>query len=155
MQKVKSSTSILQSTSFPAGAIWKLFKSTVLTALLSFWNIWSKLLHLRSSASRLIMALSLRRSLYLTRRDHICLSGSQKNSAVDTNSLDNGKVERSHRKDNEYFYASHKFYSFSDFQKQLVVHSRKYNHFPIRPLSWLDPLTFLAKYRNQTSAPTV
>lgn len=67
----------------------------------------------------------------------------------------NGKVERSHRKDNEYFYASHKFYSFSDFQKQLVVHSRKYNHFPIRPLSWLDPLTFLAKYRNQTSAPTV
>lgn len=67
----------------------------------------------------------------------------------------NGKVERSHRKDNEYFYASHKFYSFSDFQKQLVVHSRKYNHFPIRPLNWLDPLTFLAKYRNQTSAPTV
>lgn len=67
----------------------------------------------------------------------------------------NGKVERSHRKDNEYFYASHKFYSFSDFQKQLVVHSRKYNHFPIRPLRWLDPLTFLAKYRNQTSAPTV
>ena len=27
----------------------------------------------------------------------------------------NGKVERSHRKDNEYFYASHKFYSFLDF----------------------------------------
>lgn len=67
----------------------------------------------------------------------------------------NGKVEHSHRKDNEYFYASHKFYSFSDFQKQLVVHSRKYNHFPIRPLGWLDPLTFLAKYRNQASAPTV
>ena len=31
----------------------------------------------------------------------------------------NGKVERSHRKDNEYFYASHKFFSFQDFQKQL------------------------------------
>jgi len=28
----------------------------------------------------------------------------------------NGKVERSHRKDNEYFYASHKFYSFEDFK---------------------------------------
>lgn len=31
----------------------------------------------------------------------------------------NGKVERSHRKDNEYFYATHKFYSFDDFAKQL------------------------------------
>ena len=30
----------------------------------------------------------------------------------------NGKVERSHRKDNEYFYATHKFYSFNDFAKQ-------------------------------------
>ena len=28
-------------------------------------------------------------------------------------------VERSHRKDNEYFYADHTFYSFEDFQKQL------------------------------------
>ena len=38
----------------------------------------------------------------------------------------NGKVERSHRKDNEYFYADHKFYSFEDFAKQLAVHQRKY-----------------------------
>ena len=67
----------------------------------------------------------------------------------------NGKVERSHRKDNENFYASHRFYSFPDFQKQLAVYSRKYNRFPIRPLGWLDPLAFLAKYRNQASAPTV
>lgn len=67
----------------------------------------------------------------------------------------NGKVERSHRKDNEYFYASHRFYSFLDFQKQLAVYIRKYNHFPIRPLGWLDPLAFLARYRNQASAPIV
>ena len=46
----------------------------------------------------------------------------------------NGKVERSHRKDNEYFYATHKFYSFEDFQKQLAVWNRKYNDFPMRPL---------------------
>lgn len=32
----------------------------------------------------------------------------------------NNKVERSHRKDNEYFYASHKFYSFNDFKRQLL-----------------------------------
>ncbi|MEI3110778.1 MAG: integrase core domain-containing protein [Oscillospiraceae bacterium] len=33
----------------------------------------------------------------------------------------NGKVERSHRKDNECFYADHKFFSFDDFQKQLAA----------------------------------
>ena len=51
----------------------------------------------------------------------------------------NGKVERSHRKDNEYFYATHKFYSFEDFKAQLAVHSRKYNAFPMRPLKWQSP----------------
>lgn len=51
----------------------------------------------------------------------------------------NGKVERSHRKDNEYFYATHKFYSFDDFKAQLKVHSRKYNEFPMRPLGWKSP----------------
>lgn len=51
----------------------------------------------------------------------------------------NGKVERSHRKDNEYFYATHKFYSFDDFKAQLAVHNRKYNNFPMRPLKWQSP----------------
>ena len=60
----------------------------------------------------------------------------------------NGKVERSHRKDNEYFYASHKFYSFEDFQKQLAVWERKYNNFPMRPLDWSSPSQFLASFPN-------
>ncbi len=51
----------------------------------------------------------------------------------------NGKVERSHRKDNEYFYALHKFFSFDDFKAQLAVHIRKYNDFPMRPLKWQSP----------------
>jgi len=51
----------------------------------------------------------------------------------------NGKVERSHRKDNEYFYADHTFYSFEDFKKQLAVRSRQYNNFPMRPLKWKSP----------------
>lgn len=51
----------------------------------------------------------------------------------------NGKVERSHRKDNEYFYATHSFFSFDDFRVQLAVHSRKYNAFPMRPLKWQSP----------------
>ncbi len=58
----------------------------------------------------------------------------------------NGKVERSHRKDNEYFYASHKFYSFEDFENQLKIHNRRYNRFPIRPLAWLSPIDYLANY---------
>lgn len=52
----------------------------------------------------------------------------------------NGKVERSHRKDNERFYATHTFYSFEDFSKQLKVYNhRDYNNFPMRPLGWKTP----------------
>lgn len=58
----------------------------------------------------------------------------------------NGKVERSHRKDNEYFYASHKFFSFQDFQKQLAVWQRQYNRFPMRPLNWLSPFQALSAF---------
>lgn len=58
----------------------------------------------------------------------------------------NGKVERSHRKDNEEFYASHKFYSFDDFKKQLAVRQRQYNNFPMRPLNWLSPKEKLAAF---------
>lgn len=58
----------------------------------------------------------------------------------------NGKVERSHRKDNEYFYASHKFYSFDDFKKQLAVRNREYNKFPIRPLNWNSPADYIKAF---------
>lgn len=58
----------------------------------------------------------------------------------------NGKVERSHRKDNEYFYANHSFYSFDDFKKQLAVHNRKYNKFPMRPLNWKSPADYLSAF---------
>lgn len=53
----------------------------------------------------------------------------------------NGKVERPHRKDKEYFYASHKFYSLSlkDFAVQPALHNRRYNNFPMRPLGWKSP----------------
>lgn len=58
----------------------------------------------------------------------------------------NGKVERSHRKDNEYFYATHKFFSFNDFKTQLAVHNRNYNNFPMRPLNWLSPKKVLSDF---------
>ena len=58
----------------------------------------------------------------------------------------NGKVERSHRKDNEYFYATHRFYSFEDFKQQLAVHNRRYNNFPMRPLNWHSPKDYISDY---------
>ena len=58
----------------------------------------------------------------------------------------NGKVERSHRKDNEYFYATHKFYSFDDFAKQLKVHNYNYNKFPMRPLNWKAPVDYVKAF---------
>ncbi len=60
----------------------------------------------------------------------------------------NGKVERSHRKDNEEFYASHRFYSFDDFKAQLAVRERAYNNFPMRPLSWRSPKQVLFAFPN-------
>jgi len=57
-----------------------------------------------------------------------------------------GKVERSHRKDNEQFYAKYKFYSFDDFQKQLVAHNRRYNTFPMHPLNWKSPKEVLHSF---------
>ena len=58
----------------------------------------------------------------------------------------NGKVERSHRKDNEEFYVSHKFFSFADFQQQLTVRQRYYNNFPMRPLNWHSPKQVLSSF---------
>lgn len=59
----------------------------------------------------------------------------------------NGKVERSHRKDNERFYATHLFYSFEDFSKQLKEYNRReYNLFPMRPLGWKSPKEVLDDY---------
>ena len=58
----------------------------------------------------------------------------------------NGKVERSHREDQKRFYSCHSFYSFTDFEKQLAVHNRRSNNFPMRPLGWLSPSEFSVQY---------
>ena len=54
----------------------------------------------------------------------------------------NGKVERSHREDQKRFYSCHNVYSLDDFAKQLTVHNRRSNDFPMRPLAWLSPSEF-------------
>ena len=58
----------------------------------------------------------------------------------------NGKVERSHREDQKRFYSCPSFYSLDDFAKQLAVHSRRSNNFPMRPLGWLSPSEFTVQF---------
>lgn len=60
----------------------------------------------------------------------------------------NRKVEHSHRKDNEYLYATHKFFSFNDFKKQLASHNRKYNNFPMLPIFWKSPADYIHAFAN-------
>ena len=58
----------------------------------------------------------------------------------------NGKVERSHREDQKRFYSCHSFFSLADFDKQLALHNRRSNNFPMRPLHWLSPNQFFVQY---------
>ena len=58
----------------------------------------------------------------------------------------NGKVERSHRKDQKRFYSCRSFFSLDDFAMQLAIHNRRSNNFPMRPLSWLSPNEFTVQY---------
>ena len=58
----------------------------------------------------------------------------------------NGKVERSHRKDGERFYAKRTFYSLEDYNKQLRRYLNEYNNFPMEPLGWLSPNEYLANF---------
>ena len=58
----------------------------------------------------------------------------------------NGKVERSHRTDNERFYKFLKFYSYEDLLKQMMAYLKRWNNIPISTLKsrdgkerWLTP----------------
>ena len=51
----------------------------------------------------------------------------------------NGKVERSHRKDQERFYYKKIFCSFEDLENRAKYWIKEYNNFPMRPLGWLSP----------------
>ena len=73
-------------------------------------------------------------------------SASATSSSVPYTPRHNGKVERSHREDQKRFYSCHSFYSLDDFAKQLAVHNRRSNNFPMRPLGWLSPSEFTVQY---------
>ena len=61
----------------------------------------------------------------------------------------NGRVERSHRKDQERFYYKKVFYSLEDLRNRGKTWRKEYNNFPMRPLGWLSPNEFLKKYKSQ------
>lgn len=52
----------------------------------------------------------------------------------------NGKVERSHRNDNERFYRNLKFYSYEDLKKQMKSYLTRSNNIPSVVLGWKSPL---------------
>lgn len=64
----------------------------------------------------------------------------------------NGKVERSHRKDQERFYYNKVFCSFEDFKNRLKYWEKEYNNFPMKPLGWKSPNEQLKEYRLKKSA---
>ena len=62
---------------------------------------------------------------------------------------ENGRVERSHRKDQERFYYNRIFYSLEDLRNLGAKWRKEYNNFPMRPLGWLSPNEFLKRYKSQ------
>ena len=59
----------------------------------------------------------------------------------------NGKVERSHRKDQERFYYKRVFLNLEDLKEKGRRWLKEYNNFPMRPLNWMSPLEKLREYQ--------
>ncbi|MDD2628005.1 MAG: DDE-type integrase/transposase/recombinase [Clostridia bacterium] len=58
----------------------------------------------------------------------------------------NGKVERSHRKDQERFYYEKVFNNLEDLRDRAKYWINEYNNFPMSPLKWLSPNEKLEEY---------
>lgn len=63
----------------------------------------------------------------------------------------NGKVERSHRKDQENLYYEQKFLNFEDFKRKLSRWIREYNNIGMKPLNWKSPNQVLEEYKKLTA----
>jgi len=60
----------------------------------------------------------------------------------------NGKVERSHRNDNERFYKYLSFYSYDDLKLQMKRYLNRSNNIPMQTLDWLSPIEMRNKLNN-------
>lgn len=63
----------------------------------------------------------------------------------------NGKVERSHRNDQECFYNYLKFYSYADLQKQMKAYLKRSNNIPMQVLGWKSPVQKRKELLQQTT----
>ena len=61
----------------------------------------------------------------------------------------NGKVERSHRNDQNRFYNFLSFYSYDDFKKQTKSYLKRSNNIPMQVLGWLSPLEMRNQIKKQ------
>jgi len=61
----------------------------------------------------------------------------------------NGKVERSHRNDNNRFYAFLKFYSYEDLKKQMHAYLVRSNNIPMGVLNYLTPKEYRKKLERE------
>lgn len=57
----------------------------------------------------------------------------------------NGKVERSHRNDQQRFYSYLNFYSYDDLKIQMKSYLKRSNNIPMQSLNWLSPLEMRQK----------
>ena len=63
----------------------------------------------------------------------------------------NGKVERTHRTDQERFYNLHTFYSIEDANRQIRRYQYQDNRFPLGVLGWKSPVRFLQEFSPKLS----
>lgn len=61
----------------------------------------------------------------------------------------NGKVERSHRNDQERFYNHMSFYDYNDLVKQMKRYLNRSNNIPMQVLGWKSPLEKRAELEKQ------
>ena len=63
----------------------------------------------------------------------------------------NGKVERSHRNDQQRFYSYLKFYSYDDLLIQMKAYLKRSNNIPMQSLNWLTPLETRQKLEQKSN----
>lgn len=65
----------------------------------------------------------------------------------------NGKVERSHRNDQQRFYSYLSFYSYDDLLKQMKAYLKRSNNIPMQVLNWMTPIEKREQLKSDANAP--
>ena len=65
----------------------------------------------------------------------------------------NGKVERSHRNDQQRFYSYLSFYSYDDLLKQMKAYLKRSNNIPMQVLNWMTPIEKREQLKSDAKAP--